>query len=118
MYAAHFSNAVDAARFLAREHENLLKRIIRWQEVVYSAPEIPGWLADSLINNLSLIVKTGMWAQAKPPIGAWCKPEDGIFAMNESPRSCAQMDTSPNSAVGNLPLVYFSRPSNARLCAP
>jgi uncharacterized protein (DUF608 family) len=48
-----------------------------------------------------------MWAQAKPPIGAWCKPEDGIFAMNESPRSCAQMDTSPNSAVGNLPLVYF-----------
>ena len=107
MYAAHFANAVDVARFLAREHENLLKRIICWQEVVYSAPEIPGWLADSLINNLSLIVKTGMWAQAKPPIGAWCKPEDGIFAMNESPRSCAQMDTSPNSAVGNLPLVYF-----------
>ena len=107
MYAAHFANAVDVARFLSREHENLLRRIIRWQEVVYSAPEIPGWLADSLINNLSLIVKTGMWAQAKPPIGAWCKPEDGIFAMNESPRSCAQMDTSPNSAVGNLPLVYF-----------
>lgn len=107
MYAAHFANAVAVARYLARERESLLKRIMRWQEVVYSAPEIPGWLADSLINNLSLIVKTGMWAQAKPPIGAWCRREDGIFAMNESPRSCAQMDTSPNSAVGNLPLVYF-----------
>jgi hypothetical protein len=107
MYVAHFSNAVEVARILAREHANLLKRIIRWQEVVYSASEIPGWLAVSLINNLSLIVKTGMWAQAKPPIGAWRKPEDGIFAMNESPRSCAQMDTSPNSAVGNLPLVYY-----------
>jgi hypothetical protein len=107
MYAAHFANAVAVARYLGREHAELLKRIIRWQEVVYRAPEIPGWLADSLINNLSLIVKTGMWAQAKPPIGAWCKTEDGIFAMNESPRSCAQMDTSPNSAVGNLPLVYF-----------
>ena len=107
MYAAHFANAVDVAKFMVRERVNLLKRIIRWQEVVYSAPEIPGWLGDSLINNLSLIVEDGMWAQAKPPIGPWCKPEDGIFAMNEAPRSCAQMDTSPNSSVGNLPLVYF-----------
>jgi uncharacterized protein (DUF608 family) len=107
MYATRFANALEVARSLTTKHENLLRRIIRWQEEVYSTPEIPGWLADALINNLSLIAKTAMWAQAKPPIGPWCKPEDGLFAMNESPRSCSQMDTSPNSAVGNLPLVYF-----------
>jgi uncharacterized protein (DUF608 family) len=37
-----------------------------------------------------------MWAQAKPPIGDWCKPEDGLFAMSEAPRTCAHVSTLPN----------------------
>ncbi len=107
MYASHYPDAPAAATFLAKNHESLLGRILSWQKELYDTTEIPGWLADSLINNLNTIVKTGIWAQAKPPIGEWCRPEDGLFALNESPRGCSQLDTSPNSAVGNLPLVYF-----------
>ena len=88
-------------------HQELLRRIIAWQEVLYSAPELPGWLADSLINILYMIPEDSMWAQATPVVGMWCRPEDGHFAMNESPRSCPGVDTLPNSACGNLPLTYF-----------
>ena len=107
MYAARYPDAVAVAKYLAKNHDKLLQRIIAWQEEVYATPEIPGWLADSLINNLHVITRVGIWAQAKLPIGDWCNPQDGLFALNECPRGCSQMDCSPPSACGNLPLVYF-----------
>ncbi|MBI2843259.1 MAG: hypothetical protein HYX78_07640 [Armatimonadetes bacterium] len=107
MYAKFHKDAPAVAKLLAKEHGSMLKRIIAWQEEAFKTPEIPGWLADSLINNLHMITRTGIWAQAKSPVGDWCRPEDGIFALNEAPRSCSQLDTSPNSACGNIPLCYF-----------
>jgi uncharacterized protein (DUF608 family) len=56
---------------------------------------------------LHLITETSVWGQAKPPIGDWCKPADGVFGMNESPRWCPQIECIPCSFYGNLPLVYF-----------
>ena len=107
MYAARFPGAVDVARFLTRARESLLGRVLAWQEAVYSAPEIPGWLADSLINHLYYIAENSAWAQAKPPIGYWCKPEDGLFAMQDCGRGGASMESLANSAMGSLPLFYF-----------
>ncbi len=107
MYAARFSNAAAVAQFVGREHAALLRRILAWQEEIYNTPTLPGWLADSLINNFSLIAEDSIWAQAKAPLGDWCKSAEGAFAMNESPRACSQMNTLPNSAIGNLPITYF-----------
>jgi len=107
MYAARYGSAPEVARYLAREHENLLRRIISWQEAIYSDGELPLWLRDSLVNVLHLITETSVWAQARPPIGDWCRPEDGIFGMNESPRWCPQIECIPCSFYGNLPIVYF-----------
>ena len=107
MYAARYEGATEVARFLADRHASLLQRIIAWQEVLYSDGEIPGWLADGLINILHLITETSVWGQAKPPIGDWCGPEDGLFSMNESPRACPQMDCTPCGFYGNWPVVYF-----------
>jgi uncharacterized protein (DUF608 family) len=107
MYASRFHSAVDVADFIARDHESLLRRILAWQGAIYADQTAPGWLQDSLINVLHLITKTGVWAQAKPPIGEWCRPEDGLFAMNESPRWCPQMECIPCGMYGNIPLVYF-----------
>ena len=28
-----------------------------------------------------------MWAQAKDPVGNWCRPEDGLFALEEVART-------------------------------
>lgn len=107
MYARHWPDALAAARVLAREGDDLLRRVIAWQEALYTAPELPGWLADSLINNLHLIPECSVWGQTRPPVGDWCRPEDGIFGLNECPRGCPQIECLPCSFYGNIPLVYF-----------
>ena len=53
--------------------------------------------------------RCSVWAQAKPPIGDWCRSEDGLFAMNESPRGCPQMACLPCDTIsGMLPIIYFA----------
>ena len=88
-------------------HKSLLQRVIAWQEALYTAPELPGWLADALINKLHLIPECSIWGQAQPPLGDWCAPEDGLFGLNECPRGCPQIECLPCSFYGNIPLVYF-----------
>jgi uncharacterized protein (DUF608 family) len=107
MYAKHYKSAPEAAGALAREHGNLLRRILAWQEVVYCDRSLPVWLRESLVNNLYMISECGLWAQATGPVPSWVKPDDGLFAMNESPRSCPQIECIPCSFYGSLPLVYF-----------
>ena len=109
MYVKHWGDLpFRPARYLAANHESLLRRVIAWQEAIYSDPQTPGWLADQLINHLHLITETALWGQAKPPIGEWCRPEDGLFGMNEVTRcSGAQIECIPCSFYGNMPLVYF-----------
>jgi len=107
MYAKHFGNAEEVALHLVRHHEDLLRRVLAWQQVIYSEESLPPWLGDALINILHLITETSVWAQARPPIGEWCRPEDGLFGMNECPRSCPQIECLPCSFYGNLPVVYF-----------
>lgn len=107
MYAARFTTAVEVANAVVSEHASLLRRIIAWQETLYSEAFLPVWLRDSLINNLHLITETSFWAMTKPPIGPWCKPEDGLFGLNEDPRHCPQIECLPCSYYGNYPLVLF-----------
>ena len=107
MYARHHPDALTTARYLTREHEALLRRVIGWQEVIYGDGEIPGWLADGLVNVLHLIPECSVWGQAKEPIGEWCRAEDGLFGLNECPRGCPQIECIPCSFYGNIPVVYF-----------
>ncbi len=107
MYASRFTNALEVANYLATHHAALLQRIIAWQQVLYAEKTLPRWLRDSLINILHLITETSVWAQAEAPIGEWCRPEDGLFGLNECPRGCPQIECLPCSFYGNLPVVYF-----------
>ena len=106
MYAKHYPNARATARCLAENHELLLRRIIRWQEVIYGDQQIPGWLADCLINNLHLITETSIWGQGNGTLAAF-GPELGLFGLNECPRGCAQIECIPCRFYGNMPVVYF-----------
>jgi uncharacterized protein (DUF608 family) len=107
MYTTRYKDAVDVAKSVADEHELLLRRILNWQQAVYSADENPIWLRESLVNILHLITKTGYWARAESPIGDWCREQDGLFGMNECPRECPQIECIPCSFYGNIPVVYF-----------
>jgi uncharacterized protein (DUF608 family) len=107
MYATLYPDAVAVAQALAREHEPLLKRVLAWQQAIYTDDYLPPWLREALVNILHLIARDSYWAAAKPPIGTWCRAEDGLFGMTESPRECPQIECIPNSFYGNIPLVYF-----------
>ncbi len=107
MYASRYKNALEVARLLADQHQVLLERILAWQQVIYTEEQLPPWLRETLVNVLHLITEDGFWAQAKSPIGDWCRSEDGLFGMSESPRGCPQIECIPCSFYGNIPLVYF-----------
>jgi uncharacterized protein (DUF608 family) len=107
MYAARFADAGEVATYLAQNYDQLLKRIIAWQSEVYSDTTMPGWLADSLINSLYYFAPCSMWAQAKDPIGSWCKPEDGLFALEEAPRACPHMNTLSNVGMAGPTLSFL-----------
>jgi non-lysosomal glucosylceramidase len=107
MYAKHYPDARAVADDLTLRHESLLRRVLAWQAEVYGEDTMPVWLRDSLVNVLHLITETSVWAQAESPVGDWCDPEDGVFGMNEAPRTCPQIECIPCSYYGNLPLVYF-----------
>jgi len=107
MYARHYPNALATAEQLSRDHARLLKRILAWQQVVYTEEKLPVWLRESLVNVLYMITEDGLWAQAQSPLPDWVKPEDGLFGLNECPRGCPQIECIPCSFYGNQPLDYF-----------
>ena len=107
MYTAKFDSLEAVANTVAADHANMLRRTLAWQNVVYADKTIPGWLQDTLINSLHLIPETSLWARAEPPVGDWCNEEDGVFGMNECPRSCPQMECIPCTFYGSLPVVYL-----------
>jgi len=107
MYSLRYHNAVEVAERLAAEHQQLLRRVLAWQQVVYCEDTLPIWLRESLVNVLHLLTEDSLWATAEPPIGEWCRHEDGLFALNECPQDCPQIECIPCTFYGNMPLVYF-----------
>lgn len=107
MYATRYKNALEVAQFLSREHDALLRRILGWQEVIYSEVKLPVWLRESLINVFYLLAVNSLWAAAKPPIGPWCRPDDGLFGLLDGIIECPAVEPIPDSFYANAPLVYF-----------
>lgn len=104
-YYERFKSEVEVARYLAAEHEELLRRVLAWQQSLYASKELPGWLQDSLINNFHIIAQNSFWAISRLP-GHWAG-STGIFSMNESLPTCPQQQCIPCDFIANFPLLYF-----------
>jgi uncharacterized protein (DUF608 family) len=107
MYAARYKDALDVARFLSREHDTLLARVLGWQEAIYGEGRLPVWLREALVNILYLFPVNSLWAEARPPVGPWCRPEDGLFGMLDGIVEDPAMEPIPDTFYANAPLVYF-----------
>lgn len=105
MYSSRFGNATEVARLFVREHGSLLRRILSWQEAIYTNSKLPPWLGDVLVNSLATIPETSFWSMGKGVL-EWCGPE-GFFAQMESARRVPGPATLPCDFYGNLPIVYF-----------
>ncbi|MGD2157547.1 MAG: GH116 family glycosyl-hydrolase, partial [Anaerolineales bacterium] len=107
MYAKYYPNPVQTAAILIREHKSLLKRVLAWQEAIFTEEILPGWMQDSLINVLHLIAEGSLWAQNESPLPDWVRPEDGLFGMIESPRDCPDIAVVCCTYWDQIPVVYF-----------
>jgi len=107
MYAKRFKDALDVARFLSRDHEPLLRRVLAWQAVIFEERNLPVWLREALVNILYLFPVNSLWAQAKPPIGPWCDPKEGLFGMIDGIVEVPAVEPMPDTFYANAPIVYF-----------
>ncbi len=103
-YHQRFKSAGDVGEYLARNHDELLRRTLAWQQALYTTPEFPGWLSDSLVNNFHVIAQNSFWARSAEP-DHWAGDE-GLFDVNESLLSCPQFCT-PCDWIGNFPVLLF-----------
>jgi uncharacterized protein (DUF608 family) len=107
MYATRYKNALDVAQYLSRNHDVLLKRILAWQEVIYTDQSLPVGLREQLVNILHLFPINSLWAAARPPIGPWCRPEDGLFGLLDGIVEDPAIEPIPDTFYANPPLVFF-----------
>jgi uncharacterized protein (DUF608 family) len=107
MYATRFANAREVASLLTRRHDELLGRILAWQEVVYGEESLPLWLRESLVNILYLFPVNSFWAAARPPVGPWCRQEDGLFGLLDGIVEDPAIEPIPDTFYANAPLLFF-----------
>jgi uncharacterized protein (DUF608 family) len=107
MYSTRFKDALAVAEFIGAQQEPLLRRIQAWQAEIYSDSQLPKWLREVLLNMTHTYVTAGLWTAAEAPIGDWCRKEDGLFAICESPRSGGQMANLPCSFYDTMSLTYL-----------
>jgi uncharacterized protein (DUF608 family) len=105
MYTTRFKDALEVAQFMARNHESLLRRVLAWQQVLYTESRLPVWLRESLVNIMHLFSMCSFWAVAEPPIGDWCRKEDGLFGLMSAPIDWPDMEVTSDSFYANPPLV-------------
>ena len=65
MYATRYPNSLTVAQLLARDHASLLRRILNWQQAIYTHEKLPVWLREALVNNLSFNHRSGLMGRGQ-----------------------------------------------------
>jgi len=107
MYTRRYQNALEVAQFISQQHASLLSRLLAWQEVIYAEGAYPVWLREGLVNILHLFSINSLWATARPPIGPWCIPEEGLFGLLDGIVEDPAVEPIPDTFYANAPLVFF-----------
>lgn len=107
MYATRHPDSLSVANFASAAHDALLSRTLAWQDVVYGEQDLPVWLREALLNVLYLFPVNSLWAAARPPIGPWCDPKDGLFGLLDGIVEDPAIEPIPDTFYANAPLVYF-----------
>jgi non-lysosomal glucosylceramidase len=103
-YLTRFKSPADVARFVAANSDDMLRRSLAWQEVIYRS-ELPLWLKDALINSLYSLAKNTIWIYSDRP-DDWWGPM-GFFTHSESFTGCPITETIVCRFHGHFPILFF-----------
>jgi len=104
-YGKRFANAQEIATYAISKRTDWLRRILAWQEVIYSRTELPEWLREALVNGLCPMAKNAIWL-AKFHHDDWYD-DIGLFVQNESFSTCSLLETMPCRFFGHWPAMFF-----------
>jgi uncharacterized protein (DUF608 family) len=93
-YASKFGDAADVARAAMARAGDIERRIVKWQETIYTSP-VPLPLQDALINSLYVLPRNSWWLA------------DGRFFQSESFTGCPITETFVCRFNGSFPLALM-----------
>lgn len=103
-YMQRFKSAVEAADFGLRNREALLRRVLAWQNAIYSS-DMPDWLCDALVQGFYSMPKNSVWIARTRKDDWW--GENGWFTHSESHTGCPIVETMVCRMHGHFALLFF-----------
>ncbi|MGD0090984.1 MAG: GH116 family glycosyl-hydrolase [Planctomycetota bacterium] len=71
-YAERFNDAQAVAARAAAKHQEWLRRVLAWQDVIYGSA-LPDWLKEELVNVPYTLTKNSVWLAKTRPDDWWAK---------------------------------------------
>jgi uncharacterized protein (DUF608 family) len=103
-YSQRFHNAADVAEYGLRNREALLRRVLAWQNEIYSS-DLPEWLRDALVQGFYSLAKNSVWIARTRKDDWW--GDDGWFTHSESHTGCPIVETMVCRIHGHFALLFF-----------
>jgi uncharacterized protein (DUF608 family) len=103
-YSQRFRSASGVADFALRNSEELLRRVLAWQEIIYRT-DLPEWLKDALVQGFYSLAKNSVWIARTRKDDWWS--EDGWFTHSESHTGCPIVETIVCRMHGHFALLFF-----------
>jgi uncharacterized protein (DUF608 family) len=103
-YSQRFQSAAEVAEFGLRNREQLLRRVLAWQNEIYRA-DLPEWLRDALIQGFYSLAKNSVWIAHTRKDDWW--GENGWFTHSESHTGCPIVETMVCRMHGHFALLFF-----------
>lgn len=103
-YSQRFSGAAEVAEFTLRNQEQLLRRVLAWQNEIYRT-DLPEWLQDALVQGFYSLAKNSVWIASTRKDDWWGK--NGWFTHSESHTGCPIVETMVCRMHGHFALLFF-----------
>jgi uncharacterized protein (DUF608 family) len=103
-YSTRFHSADEAARYALTNADSILKRILKWQAVLYQS-DYPEWMRDALVQGLYSLTKNSIWI-ARTRKDEWWS-ENGWFTHSESHTGCPIVETMVCRMHGHFAALHF-----------
>lgn len=103
-YAGRFEDARAVAVRAVERHEDWLRRILAYQNALYSE-NLPDWMKETLITAPYALTKNSLWIARQRPDDWW--GDEGLFLVNESFSTCSITETMPCRFFGHWPALFF-----------
>jgi uncharacterized protein (DUF608 family) len=104
IYATRFADAKGVAAKAIASHQDWLRRILAWQDVLYGS-DLPDWLCEALITAPYALTKNSLWLARTRPDDWW--GDEGLWLVNESFSTCTITETMPCRFFGHWPALFF-----------